>query len=61
MFERTYAPVGKEKWEQAYAAGLGIEPEQPRTNYQEAEDTENKNFVEFCRAFRSELYSVLKD
>jgi hypothetical protein len=61
MFERTYAQVGKEKWEKAYAGGLDIGPEQPRTNYQEAEEADNKKFVEFCRTFRSDLYSVLKD
>src|SRR5260370_33240189 len=52
MFERTYAPVPKEQWQQAYAAGLDIGPEQPRTTYAEAEDTENKNFMEYCREFR---------
>jgi hypothetical protein len=61
MFERTYVRVPEEKWQWAYAAGLDIGPEQPRTNYGEAEETENKNFMEYCREFRPELYSVLQD
>jgi len=61
MFERTYVRVPEEKWQRWYAAGLDIGPEQPRTDYKEAEETENKNFMEYCREFRPELYSVLKD
>jgi hypothetical protein len=61
MFEQTYVRVPEEKWQWAYAAGLDIGPEQPRTNYGEAEETENKNFMEYCREFRPDLYSVLKD
>jgi hypothetical protein len=61
MFERTYVRVPKEEWQWAYAAGLDIGPEQPRTSYCEAEETENKNFMEYCREFRPDLYSVLKD
>ena len=61
MFERTYAPVPKEQWQQAYTAGLDIGPEQPRTNYTEAEDTENKNFMDYCQKFRPDLYSLLRD
>jgi hypothetical protein len=61
MFERTHAPVPQEEWQQAYAAGLDIGPEQPRTNYSEAEQTENKNFMEYCEQFRPDLYSLLND
>jgi hypothetical protein len=61
MFERTHARVPEEEWQRAYAAGLDIGPEQPRTNYGEAEDTENKNLMEYCREFRPDLYSLLKD
>jgi hypothetical protein len=61
MFERTYAPVPEEKWQQAYAAGLDIGQEQPRTTYKEAEGTENKHFMDFCQKFRPDLYSLLRD
>jgi hypothetical protein len=61
MFERTYAPVAKEKWEQAYGAGLDIGPKQPRTNYKEAEETENKSIMEYCRQFRPKFYSVFSE
>jgi len=61
MFERTHARVPKEEWRRAYAAGLDIGSEQPRTNYGEAEEAENKNFMEYCREFRPDLCSVLKD
>jgi hypothetical protein len=61
MFERTYVRVPEEKWQGAYAAGLDIGPEQPRTNYREAQETENNNFMEYCREFRPDLYSVLQD
>lgn len=60
MFERTYATVPEERWQQAYAAGLDIGPEQPRTSYREAEDTENKNFMDYCQKFRPDLCSVLR-
>ena len=61
MFDRTYAPVPEGRWQQAYAAGLEIGPEQPRTNYKEAEDAENKKFMDFCQKFRPDLYSLLRD
>jgi hypothetical protein len=61
MFERSHAPVPEEQWQQAFASGLDIGPEQPRTNYREAEQTENKNFMEYCLEFRPDLYSLLKD
>jgi hypothetical protein len=61
MFERTHTPVPEKEWQQAYAAGLDIGPEQPRTNYKEAEDIENKNFMDYCQKFRPDLYSVLRD
>jgi hypothetical protein len=61
MFERTYAPVPEGRWQQAYAAGLDIGPEQPRTSYKEAEATENKYFIDYCQKFRPDLYSLLRD
>jgi hypothetical protein len=61
MFERTYAPVPEGRRQQAYAAGLDIGPEQPRTSYREAEDTENKIFMDYCQKFRPDLYSLLRD
>jgi len=59
MFERTHAERPKEEWEQAYAAGLDIGPEQPRTSYKEAEEVEDKEFMDYCREFRPEIYSIL--
>jgi hypothetical protein len=61
IFERTHAPIPEAEWQQAYAAGLDIGPEQPRTSYAEAEETENRNFMEYCREFHADLYSVLKE
>jgi hypothetical protein len=61
MFERTYARVPEGRWQQAYAAGLDIGSEQPRTSYREAEGTENKNFMDYCQKFRPDLYSLLRD
>jgi hypothetical protein len=62
MFERTHEPVSKEKWREAFAAGLDIGPEPPaECGYEEAKEEENKNFMEYCRQFRPDLYSVLKD
>jgi hypothetical protein len=62
MFERTYAPVSKERWQKKYASGLDIGPEPPaRRTYEEAEEEENKIFMEYCQQFRPDLYSVLKD
>jgi hypothetical protein len=61
MFERTYATVPEQEWQRAYAAGLDIGPEQPRTTYKEAENTENKNFIDYCQKFRPDLYPLLRD
>jgi hypothetical protein len=59
IFERTYAPVPKEEWQRAYAAGLDIGPEQPRRSYEEAEEEENRDFIQYCRESRPDLYSIL--
>jgi len=61
MFERTYAQVPEGRWQQAYAAGLDIGPEQPRTSYREAENTENNIFMGYCQKVRTDLYSILRD
>jgi len=60
MFERTYPPHSKERWHEAYASGLdtGPEPPAPRS-YDEAKEEENKNFMEWCRQFYPDDYSVL--
>jgi hypothetical protein len=61
MFERMHAAASsKEQWQQFYAAGLDITPEPPSANYGEAEETENKNFMEYCQQFCPDLYAVLK-
>ena len=61
MFERTHAAVSsKEQWQQFYAAGLDIGPEPPpRQSYEEAKEEENKIFMEWCRQFYPDDYSVL--
>jgi len=61
MFERTHAPVPDQEWQRAYAAGLDIGPEQPRTTYKQAEDAEDKTFMDFCQKFRPDLYPLLRD
>jgi hypothetical protein len=61
MFERTHAPVSTEKWQQMYASGLdiGLEPPLPRS-YEEAQEEENKIFMEYCRELYPDLYPVLQ-
>ena len=61
MFERTHASVSNEKWQQMYASGLdiGLEPPLPRS-YEEAQEEENKIFMEYCREFYPDLYPVLQ-
>lgn len=61
MFERTHARIPEEEWAFMHAAGLDIGPEQPRTNYKEAEDNANRIFMEYCREFRPDHYSLLRD
>ena len=61
MFEETYAPIPEGQWQQAYTAGLDIGTKQPRTSFGEAQDTENKNFMDYCQKFRPDLYSLLRD
>ena len=61
MFDRTYTPVPEGRWQQAYAAGLDIGPEQTRTSYREAENSENKIFMDYCQKFRPDLYSLFRD
>jgi hypothetical protein len=59
MFERTYAPVSREQWGFAVSAGLDIGKEQPRRDYEGAEEAENKAFLEYCKQSRPQLYSIL--
>jgi hypothetical protein len=63
MFERTRAAVSsKEQWRQFHAAGLDIGPEPPpRESYEQAQEAENKKFMEYCRQFHPDLYSLLKN
>jgi hypothetical protein len=46
---------------EAYASGLdiGLEPPAPRS-YDEAKEEENKIFMEWCRQFYPDDYSVLQ-
>ena len=61
MFERTHAPRSKERWHEAYASGLDIGPEPPAPrSYDEAKEEENKIFMEWCRQFYADDYSVLR-
>lgn len=59
MFEYTYRPRPKEEWRAFYVAGLDIGPEQPSRSYQEAEEAENKDFMEYCHEYRADLYAIL--
>jgi hypothetical protein len=62
MWERTRAEVSKERWQLLYSAGLDIGPEPPaRESYEQAQDAENKNFIEYCRQAWPNLYPALKD
>ena len=62
MFERTHAPVSREKWRRMYASGLDIGPEPPAPrSYEEAQEEENKVFMQYCREFTPDDYPVLKD
>jgi hypothetical protein len=60
MFDRTHKRVPEKEWRFRYVAGLDIGPEQPQTSYGEAEQTENKNFMEYCRQARPHVYPILK-
>ena len=60
MFERTHAPVSKEKWDFARAAGLDISPEQILMSYEETEEAENEVFMAYCQECCPSLYSILK-
>jgi hypothetical protein len=59
MFECTYAPVSRERWEFMVSAGLDIGREQPRRDYDGATEAENKSFLEYCRQFHPQLHSNL--
>jgi hypothetical protein len=59
MFECTYAPVSRERWEFMVSTGLDIGREQPQKDYESAEEAENKAFLEYCRQSRPQLYSIL--
>jgi len=59
MFDRTYAMVPKEDWEEARAAGLDIPPAQDPMSYEEVEEGENVVFMAYCRECCPKLYSVL--
>lgn len=58
MFERTYALRPKEEWEQAYAAGLDIPERQDVETYEDAEETENKQFIDYCQDARPDHYAT---
>jgi hypothetical protein len=65
MFERSYAAVSKEDWQEARASdpiirAYGPEPPAARS-YEETTEQDNKRFIDYCRQFRADLYSVLKD
>ncbi len=61
MYERTHVPVSQERWQKMYAAGLDIGPEPlAELSYGEATEEENKFFMEFCREFYPDEYSVLQ-
>ena len=62
MFERTHVPVPQERWQQMYDSGLDIGPEPLASrSYEEDKKKENNTFMEWCRQFYPDDYSVLKD
>lgn len=60
MYERTHAPIPKDKWESMHAAGLNIPQEQDLMSYEEAEEGENESFMQYCVECCPELCSVLE-
>lgn len=59
MFERTYRPRPKEVWDKAFASGLDIGAQQNPKKYEDAEQGENKDFMQFCQEYRPDLYAIL--
>jgi hypothetical protein len=62
IFERSYAAISKQEWDEACASGLVFGPEPPpQRSYEETMEQDNKKFMEYCRQFRADVYAVLKD
>jgi hypothetical protein len=59
MFDLTHKELPKENWARMYAAGLNISPTKDLMSYEEAEEIENKAFMDYCREFCPELYNIL--
>ena len=60
MFERTYAAVSKQEWQEACASGLDLGPEPfAERSYEETTEQDNKKFIDYCREFRADLYLLL--
>jgi len=59
MYERTYARVNEEEWEQVRSIGVDIPPKQEVFSYELAESTEDALFLEYCKEFCPEHYSAL--
>lgn len=59
IFERTDEDVPREVWEEARAAGLDIPHEPTRLSYEDVEETENEEFLAYCRECCPDLYAVL--
>ncbi len=59
VFERTFAPVPKERWELARRAGLDIPPSQDLMSFEEAQEEENEQFMAYCKECCPSLYPAL--
>jgi hypothetical protein len=59
MFDRTYAPQPKAMWDFAVASGLDIDREQKPKHYKDAEEAENKDFMEYCKEAHPQAYAIL--
>lgn len=61
VFERSHAPVSRELWDQARAAGLNIPSEQMEMSYEEIEEGEDEAFMAYCQQCCPDLHAILND
>jgi hypothetical protein len=60
MYSRTHGEVRDKRWQEARRAGLDIPEQQSRMSYQECEEMEDQEFMEYCRTCCPTLYATLQ-
>lgn len=60
MYARTPTAVSEKHWQDARRAGLNIPERQDTMSYQETEEMEDQEFMEYCRTCCPTLYSALQ-